>query len=403
MKREEMARRLYQETANVRVSPELARRVARAAQGKEKRIMKRKISVAAAFALVAVLLCTVALAAASRLGILDYVKHYAGERYIPEDAQSYVASDVLTMDDELAAVAVREMYYDGRIMRMTVDVTPKDPGTLLVGTDMMLSDNWQNLVRYDREWDETDTRSVYAYYKEKGYREIVSVNVWGRAAQDDWAGAPMAMDYNMGEDGVLTFYVQTEYAQDLPEREVCIGVGLSPYAQPVTEDGTFDDARKARLERSLTLTAAAKETDAPQAAGAYVNVAPVAFPEAGVQVDRVLLEVKPMEIYATVEYSVVDREAYAKTDDGLWFEFIDPGKPGEAWEQRLTAGLTGGGSSGPVDGDPQTATHFRQTDTLGLNELHETYTLRAFECWNKQRFDTREIEMRPATAEDLAQ
>ena len=34
-----------------------------------------------------------------------------------------------------------------------------------------------------------------------------------------------------------------------------------------------------------------------------------------------------------------------------------------------------------------------QTGSLALSELRDTYTMRAYECWNKQRFETHEIHM----------
>lgn len=104
---------------------------------------------------------------------------------------------------------------------------------------------------------------------------------------------------------------------------------------------------------------------------------------------------------AAIEYSVTDREAFDGTQGGLWFEFIDPQKEGEPWEQRLAAGLTGSGSAGAVDPQEEEPVQFCQRETLGRNELHEVYTLRAFDAWEKGRYETHEIRMRPATAEDM--
>ena len=36
----------------------------------------------------------------------------------------------------------------------------------------------------------------------------------------------------------------------------------------------------------------------------------------------------------------------------------------------------------------------RQTGTLSLDEKADCYTLRAYECWEKRRFDTHEIRMK---------
>ena len=41
-------------------------------------------------------------------------------------------------------------------------------------------------------------------------------------------------------------------------------------------------------------------------------------------------------------------------------------------------------------------THYRQTGTLSLDEKADCYTLRAYECWEKRRFDTHEIRMKKA-------
>ena len=133
-----------------------------------------------------------------------------------------------------------------------------------------------------------------------------------------------------------------------------------------------------------------------------MSEAPTLYESIGVQVDRLLIEVKPQEIYVTLDYTVTDRAKYDQLEGGLWFEFINPDSKEEAYyDQRLRSGLTGGGSSGPVDGDPDTATRFTQRETLARNELHDTYTLRAFECWEKERFETHTLTMRPATEMDI--
>lgn len=407
MKREEFTGRLREQTDGVRVSPALAQRTLRAAGGKEKTpYMKKKISLAVAFALLAVtMLCAAAIAAANRLGMLDFVDRFAVEHYIPEDAQDYVLSDVLTMDSELVTITVRELYYDGRTSRMTIDIAPKDSRTLLVGTDVMLSDPWGNMVMYNAEGelDEAFGRSVYEHFVESGYENILSVNAWG---DDPERGTIRGMmDYTLNDDGVLTIYRQDEYADDLPVREMEIGASLIPYDTPVTPDSYPNIDKRIRLEERLTVTASVNATSKPAEDGAiadtYVSTEPAEYESVGVRVDRVLIEVKPQEIYATVEYTVTDREVFEKNESGLFFEFIDPEKEGEYWMQRLTSGLSGGGMAGPVDNTEENPTKYRQTETLGKNELHDTYALRAFECWEKERFETHTFAMRPATAEDM--
>ena len=101
---------------------------------------------------------------------------------------------------------------------------------------------------------------------------------------------------------------------------------------------------------------------------------------------------KPLEINYVIEFTVVDAEKFEATDDGLWFEFIDPNsRAKQPYAQRLKEGVFGVGSVAAVDD-----THYCQRGTLSLGEKADSYTLRAYECWEKRRFDTHEIRMEKA-------
>jgi len=403
MTREEMKKALHEQTACVHVPQALVKQTLLAAQGKEKTHMKKKISLAIAFALLAVMLCAAAIAAANRWGMLDFVDRYSVEHYIPEDAQDYVLGDVAAMENEWVTVNIRELYYDGRISRMTVDVTPKQKNTLIVGEDTYMEDPFVNLLNNYVEGGNNDMRPVHQVIQDEGIERVYSASVFMKGAAADMGMG--AGDYMLGEDGTLTLYSEEEYLTDMPEREVSISVIIIPFDQPLSMDSRGDYEKAAVLETPVTLVASVNQTNAPEGkiANVYVNEAPAEYPGAGVRVDRVTLEVKPQEIYATIEYSVTDQTRFDALEGGLWSEFIDPDKPGEGWEQRLASGLTGGGSSGAVDREAEKPTVFRQRETLGKNELHDVYTLRAFECWEKERFETREIRMRPATEKDMTQ
>lgn len=392
MKREELSHALHRQMEGVRVSPQLRRQTLDAAQGKEGRpIMKRKISAALAAALIIAALSAVALAAAGHAGILDFLSRYQGA-YIPDNAGDFIESDVATLDDGALTVSVRELYYDGRTARMTVGVTPKDTKTLLLGTDCSMLDGWQNLAQpMDGSWDEADTRTVLDVYRAGNYTSAYRISLWtSETAEGSVDGA---MDYTLGEDGTLTVYLEQSYDSDLPERDIALVVDAIPFADP--EGDMLDFDARQTISQQLTMTAAKAEPTAQ--AGVYVSAEPIVYESIGVRVDSVRIEVKPLELYAAIEYTVIDRALYAQTDDGLWFEFIDPDSTADApYEQRLTAGLSSSGRSLPTDGDGQTATHFIQEETLGINELRSSYTLRAYECWDKQRYDTHTFQMIPA-------
>ena len=393
MKKDELSQALHRRMAGTAVSPQLRRQVLDAARGKDAPIMKKKLSAALVAALMIMALAAVALAAAGRAGILDFVSRAQGT-YIPENAGDYIASDVAALTEDAFTVRVRELYYDGRTARMTVDVTPKDAKTLLLGPDCSMQDSWQNLAHaLDGSRDEADTRTVLDVYRAGGYRAAYRIHVF---AEDEAAGIGTgSMDYTLGEDGTLTVYKEEGFDSDLPERELTLVVDATPFTDPAAD--VTDAAARRTVSQSLTLTAAQAAPTAQAQAEVYVSAAPVTYESIGVRVDSVRIEVKPLELYATIEYTVIDRALFAKTDGGLWFEFIDPESTAEMpYDQRLTGGLTASGEARPLDGAPDTATRFIQRETLGKNELAGSYTLRAFECWNKQRFDTHTIDMLPA-------
>jgi len=400
MKRNEFRMQLHREMDSVHVSPALRQRVMNAAQGKGETIVRRKMTFAWAAALMAMLLCAAALAAAGRWGMLDFVGRYP-DSYIPEDAQDYVQTDVLTMENEWVTVAIRELYYDGRVSRMTADVTPKAENVLLMGEDACMEDLFINLSHEYIVDGDNDMRSICQVIVDEGYTDVYTVNVGVIGQEDVVMGA---MDYILGEDGTLTIYSQEEYADDLPERELKIHAIVMPYEKPFTLESQVSYEDRKEIEETVTLQASAYNAGAKDSglSNVYVSEAPVVYERIGVQVDRLLIEVKPQEIYATLDYTVTDRAKYDQLEGGLWFEFIDPESKEEAYyDQRLKGGLTGGGSSGPVDGEPDTATRFAQRETLARKELHDTYTLRAFSAWEKERYETHTLTMRPATVEDM--
>lgn len=401
MKREEMKNKLHAQTSCVHASPALKQRTLLAAQGKEQSYMKKKLSLAIVFALIAVMLGAAALAAAGRWGILDFADHYSAKHYIPADAQDYVDTDVSVMENEWVTVNIRELYYDGRFSRLTLDVTPKQTNTLLISDDTFMEDPFVNLTNTYVESGDNDMRSVYQVIADEGYEQVYAISVFMKGAMEDMILG--TGDHMLGEDGTLTIYWQEEYQTNMPERVVSICVTVMPFDDPLTMDSWANYDRAVVLEAPVTLTAAVNPANVQEdvIANVYVSEQGADYPSAGVRVDRVLIEVKPQDIYTVIDYSITEREKYDALDSWLWFEFIDPVKPGEGWEQRLAEGLSGGGSSGAIDREDDNPSMFRQRGTLGKNELHDVYFLRAYSLSEKGRFETREFTMRPATEDDM--
>ena len=134
MKQDEFAARLKRETQGVRVSSRLRQKTLDAAYGKESIRMKKRIPALALAIVLSVVFCATALAIASRAGMLDY-QNLFHNKYLPENIGDTIRQDVYAAANDLIDVSIREMYYDGRTSRITVDVKAKDEGILLAGFD----------------------------------------------------------------------------------------------------------------------------------------------------------------------------------------------------------------------------------------------------------------------------
>lgn len=391
MNAEEFSRELREEMNDVRVDARLRRETIARMKGKEQMVMKRKMPAALAFALVLVMLCAAALAMAGKWSMLDFIGQYS--RTIPEGAEAYIHKDVATMENERVRIEVRELYYDGMTSRMTVDVIPKEKNTLLLGEDVMLEDPFINLTHEYVMDGENDMRSVYEIIQERGYAQVYMANVSTFAEPDDLDIG--SMDYILGEDGTLTIYEEKRYLSDLPEREIEIQAILMPFTMPVTEDAYADYDARETLGTTLTLKASVKETSEPSV---YVSSEPVEYPSVGVRVNQLMVTMKPQELYATIQYEVIDAEKFAKMENGLWFEFVDPDSTEEEpYNQRLAIGLSGSGSAQPLN---EEETLFCQRENLALTELRDHYVLRAYNAWEKERYESQTLTMRPATEQE---
>lgn len=384
MKEKRVSDALHDAMNDVRLSPELRAKTLYAMRGSEERSpkMKRKFSVALVFALVAVLAVAVALAVANHAELLDYM-NASSEAQIPYDAASYIKQGTESGEGSMFGVNVREKFYDGRTLRLTVDAAAKAPKTLLYGLDFFPEDSWQDLITltYDGV-DPSDERSILDVYRENGYEQMMRIrlNVLSKAENDL---ADTTQEVVLNDDGTLTFFYVMEFETDEPAREI----ELSASAKKVMEK---DEKTESDDEETVEIAfAVEKENSGGETA---VSAEPVEYESIGVRVDKVSMTAGPLEINYDIEYTVVDAEKFKKTDGGLWFEFIDPNSTEtEPYAQRLKEGFSSTGEVAPVDG-----THYRQTGTLSLDEKAGSYTLRAYECWEKQRFDTHEIQMKDA-------
>lgn len=392
MKREEYAVRLHRELESIRVSPELRERTLSALRAEaipvKKEAMnpvKKKFTAALIFAIVTLMLSGVALAAAKHWGVLDFVS--GSDTWLPDDAQTYFTDEVLITETDAGVLTIREVYYDGYRAHITADLTPKKENTLLVHARYDIQDGVGNLFRYTLAEAEADRRTIAQFYEDSGCNDLWLADVSAAKYADSLT------DSILNEDGTLTFYLTLTFGERQPTREAELTFSIFHLGSPDQYDYAGYVRERTKITLPLTLTIP------PEASSRiYVSDVPQEYPQVGVRVDRITVEVMPLDIYASIEFTVIDRAAYDKLDGGLWFEFIDPASTEESYsQQRLKTGLS---SDGSIGGDPD-GTAFVQHATLSANELHDTYTLRAYDAWTKERYETCTFTMQEIAQDEL--
>lgn len=369
MNREEMHQQLCREMEKVSVSPRLRCSTLRAMQGKDEMIMKRKVSTALVLAIIAILLASVALAAAGKWGMQQFWQQYQ-DAYVPDNVEDYIQTDVHELRSNDVTVLIRETYYDGTRAYATVDVTPTDKDTLLIPDFMSMTDQWGDLTKSE------DGTTILDKWQASGKTRVLAIGISSREAQAD-ADVTGSVDAVLNEDGVLTFSVEARYDAYEAERSGLIELMLIPYSDPAMGEAGRDANWKAKFTLSMPLKV-------EQEARYITCQTPQVYESIGIRVEGITLEVTPMNIRASVAYTVTDETAFAAQGGDVWFEFIDPDSAETApYKQRLKSGVD---TDGWIEEDD--SGHFVQVESLGVNEIHERYTLRAYNSSTKERFET---------------
>ncbi len=360
----------------------------------EERPMKRKLRLSAAIAVAACLiLATAAFAAVSHWGLFDFLDQGGDSGALPEAAE-IVATDPPQEGGagELASFRLRETVYDGEYVYMVVDATPAD-GILLLGPGLLPPDAMRDLTKED-----SDAMTI-GEYAEANDLQMAIVGISTAAAAEGAEDAITSFDWRLEADGTLVFMLSGDAprgAGDAFETTLLCSVtplvsaaeGEGIIMQYFEEDGEepvskyigydVDEAHIQRSELAFALTAAG-----PAEAQAYDLGA--AYPGCGVRVERVTFEPSPMALYYEIRFTITDEAAYAATEDGVQFEFLD------ANGERLPDGATmSGQTAAQADGS------LVQSGSLSAqSDLSQIAALRAFNCWTKERYESHELTLEP--------
>jgi len=357
-------------------------------RGRERNAVRRKLSAGLVFAvLLSLLLAAAALAAAFRWGVLDFATGRGGGTKVLPEATKLVqdAGAIPQTGGHLkdADFSVRQAVYDGNQAYVIVEARAKDP-------DVMLLDGWSdpsssiaNLI----PGDENEDATFEEYANARGKTRFLEVSV-SPLAEDQWFAR--GEDARMEEDGTMVFMLQGACREKLPEIPSEVACYVTPLAKQA--DGSWRRSLNSNTEGLLAFTLKLSDATLDSA----ICTQPLHFPGPGVRVDKVSFAVKPMAIYYEIGYTVTDLKAFQATEQGLSFEFLDrDGKRirrGVAYgEVKRVGGGDGFGEEAPLVEGGQ----FIETGSLtAMQALPEAVTLRAFNCWEKNRYEAHEIKLK---------
>lgn len=377
MTERDLTRVLHQATENLQLQ-EATKAALRTRIEGGKKPMKKKVAVSLVCALLTVLLLGAAVAEALGFGVMDFIGWHSNNVSILPDAGSLVRHEIAQEGGHVGDCNFRvtEALYDGRASYVALSVTCSDPNALLAHSsefpDCPMADlgpQFENLMS-EKNADQLMTIGEYA---EKYSKRIIYVGAYSEEMAAGENGS-FSVDMRLLEDGSLSLLVKgfSSIQQDTLRTNLAI---------TAEEEGSrnLQDVQRGQLtftmEAEKPLWEAIYEAKAEETQSLY--------PECGVRVDSVDLYGTAMGAYCSIIFTVMDQEAYAKTDEGLWFEVLD-----EAGS-RVPDGALGAGSVIHLSEG-----RYQQDICIqALEAMPTTITLRGYNCWEKNRYETRVLPL----------
>jgi len=338
----------------------------------EKRSPRRKLRAGLVLALLLVLMGTAAVAGTQNglLGLIQRMQYPD----LPNEAQSYIQTDDVTLETDDFLVTIPEHYYDGRTLRTTVTVRPKEGRKLLYTYGVASYEPWQKLVQLDKlNVDPNDTRTLQDMFSAFDKVHSVHLNLLcdDLVLQESLPFVYYTRDFAFDpETCTLTFFLQARFEEQLPQREMELKMTIYE-----NEDGML--VHHQRLLHSMTLTA----TTQPEV---YECTEPVIYPEAGVRIDKLTLQVLPQDIYYTIDYTILEwkESTFRAGHPAIWFDFCrTPPQKGVPID-LLSSGLNSIHNYRPVEG-----MQYVQTGTLARSEFNDTCYIVARDMGRKIRYE----------------
>ena len=361
----------------------------------EKKPVKRKMRVSAAIAVAACLIIsTAAFAAANHWGLFDFLNQGQSDSAPLPEAIEILATEPPQEGGtgELADFQLREAVYDGEYAYLVVDVTPRQE-LLLIGPSYGLEDPMRLMTG-----DSANSLTI-GEYAEQNDLQMAYVTI---SSALDALGEEFirSIDCHWEEDGtlvlMLTCTVSEQEGSAFASTLQCSVTPLIPaaseedailygYYEENADEPAYASTGYVTDEENQQETELAFTLDDANRHNALASSQSAEYPSCGVRVDSVRLTASPMALYYEIHFTVTDEAAYAATEDGVWFEFLD------ANGNALADGATRGGEVHlQADGS------LVQSGSLAAQkELPGSVTLRAYNCWTQERYENHELTLEP--------
>ena len=361
----------------------------------EKKPVKRKMRVSAAIAVAACLIIsTAAFAAANHWGLFDFLNQGQSDSAPLPEAIEILATEPPQEGGtgELADFQLREAVYDGEYAYLVVDVTPRQE-LLLIGPSYGLEDPMRLMTG-----DSANSLTI-GEYAEQNDLQMAYVTI---SSALDALGEEFirSIDCHWEEDGtlvlMLTCTVSEQEGSAFASTLQCSVTPLIPaaseedailygYYEENADEPAYASTGYAMDEENRQETELAFTLDDANRHNTLASGQSAEYPSCGVRVDSVRLTASPMALYYEIHFTVTDEAAYAATEDGVWFEFLD------ANGNALPDGATRG-----AEVQPQTDGSLVQSGSLATQkELPGSVTPRAYNCWTQERYENHELTLEP--------
>lgn len=345
----------------------------------EEQRVKRKFGVVlAACIALCLIFAAVGFAAAGRWGLFDFLNNYAGKSGILPEAAGIVATDPPQRggQGEWAGVKLREAVYDGQCVYMVVDVEPAQ-GILALSVN-------------EDPGDSMDGQITLAQYARENGLEMARCRL---SCEGDAGGEADAlidsMNARRAEDGTLSYMIYGQMREGGGAQALTgtLNLSVTPIlpaeggAKPVFGQGNY--ALDTQNTQTVTLSFSLERAESY---GSARNAGAVDYTDCGVRVEQVELTATPMATYYRIRFRVTGETAYAATDEGLWFEFVD----GDG--ERVSDGAMRGATVSHLEKDVL----LQEGSIAASAQLPGAVTLRGYNCWTKQRYESHTIAMQEA-------